>query len=49
MDKNQTIQTEAETLLAKLGIQATISVSKDQDMYLVGISTEGDAPLLIGK
>lgn len=44
----KTIQKITEELFEKIGISATVSVEKEEDLYKVAISTEENA-LLIGK
>ena len=44
----KTIQEITEELFEKIGIIATVSVEKEEDLYKVAISTEENA-LLIGK
>ena len=44
----KTIQEITEELFEKIGIVATVSVEKEEDLYKVAISTEENA-LLIGK
>ena len=49
MDKKQTIQTEAESLLKKMINNCEVEVEEDGDLYHVIIKTESEAPTVIGR
>src|SRR3989344_7847585 len=49
MDKKDIIQKESEELLAQLKFHTSVEVIKNDNVYTVGIKTENDAPLVIGK
>jgi spoIIIJ-associated protein len=49
MDIQKTVQNQVEELLTKLNIKAAITVTLEGEKYLVQLSTETEAPYLIGK
>ncbi len=49
MDKQQTIKTEAETLLSKMISKYEIEVQEDAGVFHIIIKTEEEAPTVIGR
>lgn len=49
MDTKDIIQKESTELLTQLGFHTAVEVAEKDTVYTVGIKTEDEAPLLIGK